>query len=422
MKTKAKWTFAAYLAGDNSLSSAGPRDLAEMRRVGSSRDVNIVVQFDRGGSTRATQRYQIQKYGSNELVQSLGTTDCGDPAVLLKFIRWTAKKFPAEHYALILWNHGGGWEPSEIDRIARKVKAVSYGRAEGSQRTRSTLGRALFRPTLENVMRQPTVDLRAICEDDGTGHSLDTVELGKVLAEAVTLFGQPIDLLGMDACLMSNLEVAYQAQPYVRYAVASEESEPNDGWPYDRVLRPLVKNPDMAPADLAGLIVQAYLESYEPRSSTWPVTQTALDLSKVPDLMAPLDKLSDALNAAMPGAQADVNRAQFDCIPFWDGTLFDVAEFCAGLQAWLTDPARPGPQPADAAVLQASRDVRSALQAGTGRFVMAEGYHGDDLAHCAGLSLYLPERRKRMRISPYYADLEFAKQHRWLAMLKAYHQ
>lgn len=59
--------------------------------------------------------------------------------------------------------------------------------------------------------------------DDGTGHSLDTIELGKVLAKATVVLGQPIDLLGMDACLMSSLEVAYQVQPYVHCLVGSEE-------------------------------------------------------------------------------------------------------------------------------------------------------------------------------------------------------
>lgn len=412
MNTKAKWTFAAYLAGDNSLSSAGERDLAEMRRVGSSPDVNVVAEFDRSGPNLDTVRYHIQKEGLNERTESLGETDCGDPKVLRNFIRWVAKEFPAEHYALILWNHGGGWAPSEMDRIARKVKCVSYSKGEGSQRSHMLIGRSLFRPTLEEFMRRPTVRERAICSDDGTGHSLDTVELGKVLAEANTIINQPIDILGMDACLMSNLEVAYQAQTYVKYIVASEESEPNDGWPYNTILRPLVKNPDMAPPDLARLIVNAYNKYYASRSDSWPVTQTALDLSRMAKLVTPLDKLSDLLINAMPHAKEKINQAQFTCYPFWDGTLFDVTEFSSSLGKFLKDPA----------LAQAAQNVRSALKPGPDQLVMAENYHGSELDHCAGLSIYLPEKRIRMRISPYYADLDFAKQHRWLAMLQAYHK
>jgi hypothetical protein len=411
VNTKAKWTFAAYLAGDNNLSDAGERDLLEMRRVGSNPNINVVVEFDRSGPNRDTVRYHIQKDGLNEQVEALGETDCGDPKVLLDFISWVDNKFPAEHYALILWNHGGGWEPSEIDRIAGKVGAVSYGKAEGSERSRKPIGRSLFRSTLEEVMQCPTVRERAICCDDGTGHSLDTVELGKVLKDANTILNQPIDVLGMDACLMSNLEVAYQAQPFVKYIVASEESEPNDGWPYDTVLDPLLKNPDMSPEDLAHLIVNAYNQYYISRSNTWPVTQTALDLSHISELVSPLDILSDLLINSMPAARGNINSVQYECLPFWDGTLFDIAEFCTYLSNYFTDPA----------IVKAASDTRSALQPGNDHLIMNMDHHGTDLDECAGLSIYLPERRRRMRISPYYSTLEFAKQHHWLSMLKAYH-
>lgn len=411
MKNKANWTFAVYLAGDNNLSNAGERDLAEMRRVGSSPQVNVVAEFDRSGLACETTRYQIQKKGLNERTESLGETDCGDPKVLLRFIRWVAREFPAEHYALILWNHGGGWEPSEMDRIAKKVKTAGYGKAEGSQRSHSVLGRTLFRSTLKEILSRPTVSERAICSDDGTGHSLDTVELGKVLAEAAAILNKPIDLLGMDACLMSNLEVAYEAKPYASYTVASEESEPNDGWPYDSVLDPLVRNPEMTPAELACLIVEAYTRYYETLSNTWPVTQTALDLARMDQLVVPLDTLADLLKNAMPAAQREVNFSQYDCSPFWDGTLFDIAEFSVRLGSNFTDPT----------LLQAAQEVRQSLQPGTGRLIMKEASLGSKLDKCAGLSIYLPERRRQMRISPYYSDVEFAKQHHWLAMLQAYH-
>lgn len=411
MKNKAKWTFAVYLAGDNNLSNAGERDLAEMRRVGSSPEVNVVAEFDRNGANRETIRYQIQKRGLNERTESLGETDCGDPKVLLRFIRWVAREFPAEHYALILWNHGGGWEPSEIDRIAKKVKAVGYGKSEGSQRSHSVLGRTLFRSTLKKILGRPNVSERAICSDDGTGHSLDTVELGNVLVESAALLNQPVDLLGMDACLMSNLEVAYQAQSCVKYTVASEESEPNDGWPYDSLLDLLIRNPEMTPAELACLIVDAYTRYYATLSNTWPVTQTALDLAKIDQLVDPLDGLADLLKNAMPAAQREVNFAQYDCSPFWDGTLFDIAEFSIRLGNNFTDPA----------LLQTAQEVRQSLQQGTGRVIMKQASLGPKLDKCAGLSIYLPERRRQMRISPYYSDVAFAKQHHWLAMLQAYH-
>jgi hypothetical protein len=44
---KAKWTFMVYLDGDNNLEGAAIDDFMEMSSVGSTSNVNIVVQFDR---------------------------------------------------------------------------------------------------------------------------------------------------------------------------------------------------------------------------------------------------------------------------------------------------------------------------------------------------------------------------------------
>ena len=43
----ASWTFFVYLAGDNDLESFALQDFDEMEWVGSTKQVNIVVQFDR---------------------------------------------------------------------------------------------------------------------------------------------------------------------------------------------------------------------------------------------------------------------------------------------------------------------------------------------------------------------------------------
>ena len=34
--------------------------------------------------------------------------DSGNPETLIKFCRFAIKNFPADHYVLILWNHGTG--------------------------------------------------------------------------------------------------------------------------------------------------------------------------------------------------------------------------------------------------------------------------------------------------------------------------
>jgi hypothetical protein len=408
MIAKTKWTCMIYLAGDNNLSPAADVDLKEMRRVGSTKDVNIIAQVDRAGG-QGTTRYCIQCDGKGEKPESLGTMDSGDPKTLTDFISWAATSYPAEHYALILWNHGGGWEPSEMDRIARAAGTPDYSPREATERSATPLARTLFRTSLQKIFSLSSPAERAICSDDGSGHSLDTIELGNVLKQAVKTLGQPLDLLGMDACLMSNLEVAYQVQLYAKYMVASEESEPNNGWPYDAVMRKLAEDADLPTAKLAEHVVHEYIKSYTDIGYTGAVTQAACDLSKINDVVGPLDKLADALVAHMPDTANEVWKAQKNSARFWHNTLWDISHFCEELTKGTSDNS----------VKKAAQDVQAALQSGPGHFVIAESHNGASVKRCAGSTIYLVP--PITDISRYYADLDYARKHRWLPFLKAYH-
>lgn len=397
-----------YLAGDNNLSTAGDTDIEEMRTVGSSDDVNIVAEFDNAGDL-GTKRYHIQKDGVGEDVESLGETDAGDPKVLLDFIKWAKENYPANRYALVLWNHGNGWEPLEIERIASSVDAIDFSIREIG--ARAPLRKVFFRTTLEKIYGLD-LSIRAICTDDGTGHSLDTIELGNVLTKTKDILDQEIDLLGMDACLMSNLEVAYQAKPFVNYIVASEENEPNDGWPYHAVVRELVNNPDLPTSELTKKIVTEYVKSYVDRGYTGPVTQSALDLSKIEEVTEPLDKLSSELSSEMATAKYEIGNAQADTpANFYYGTLWDIANVSRELETKTTS----------TEIKEVASLVYKALHPSNKEFVIAEAHNGAKVEGCGGVSIYLPPRSYR-RLSQYYCDLEFAKEHQWYDMLKNYHQ
>jgi hypothetical protein len=73
----------------------------------------------------------------------------------------------------------------------------------------------------------------------------------------------------MDACLMTMLEVAYQIRDHARVLVGSQELEPGPGWPYATVFADLVARPAMTLAELGAAIVGRYAEFYDvgPRSS-----------------------------------------------------------------------------------------------------------------------------------------------------------
>lgn len=408
MADRAKWNFMVYLAGDNNLASAGDTDLKEMREVGSTDGVNVVAQFDSAGD-RGAVRFRVRRQGQDEDVRQLGPVDSGDPQTLIDFVEWAAEAYPAERHCLVLWNHGGGWEPSEMDRVARSVGAPNYSPREMSERSSSPLRRTLFRTSLEKIFSLPSPEERAICSDDATGHSLDTVELGRVLDRVVAKLGQPLDLLGMDACLMSNLEVAYQVRRHAKFMVASEENEPNNGWPYDAVLRGLTERPDQTADELAAHVVGSYLRFYTDRNHEGSITQAAYDLARVDEVAGPVDALADALVAHMPGAAMEIWKSQRGSARFWHNTLWDLSHFCQELERETS-----GPE-----VRAAARGVLDALGQGPGRFVLAEQHSGAKVGKCGGCSIYfLPPIQD---LSRYYGDLDYAKERRWHNFLQAYH-
>lgn len=409
MKPEAKWTFMVYMAGDNNLYDAGDADLEEMAKVGSNEDLNVVVEFDNAGQL-GTNRYFIQKKRENEPVESLGETDCGDPEVLNDFISWTVDRYPAERYALILWNHGGGWEPTEMDRIARDLRAMHYNSREAGTLSASQMKKSLFRTTVKKILGRKSSYERAICSDDGSGHSLDTIELGNVLSRTADTIGKPLDVLGMDACLMSNLEVAYQVAPYVNYIIASEEEEPNQGWPYESVLNILAERPDIEVPEFSARSVEAYINYYKNLNQTG-VTQSAFDLSRVKEASKTLNLVGGALINHMPDAAIEIWKAQRKSIKFFRDTLWDINHFLKELSAISSSDE----------VKDAAMQARDVFKAGRDKFVIAESHFGSWFDQCCGASIYLmpPPRH----LSEYYADLDFAKEiNNWPLMLQKYHE
>jgi sarcosine oxidase gamma subunit len=129
----------------------------------------------------------------------------------------------------------------------------------------------------------------------------------------------------------------------------------------------------------------------------------------VEELAAPLDDLADALVAHMPDAAQEIWTAQRGSARFWHNTLWDVAHFCEALEGAT----------ADAAVDDAAQAVRAALAPGPDRFLIAEAHNGAKVERCGGMTAYLLPPLNDL--SRYYAELDFAQDHRWLSMLEAYH-
>jgi hypothetical protein len=413
----AKWTFMVYMAGYNNLSPFAAADLQEMRNVGSTGDVKVAV-FVKRLEQQSAHHVLVGRSGQGETSLPLGNIDSGNPQTLLDFIRWAVRTAPAERYALVVWNHGSGWEPGEIDQLYAQVRADrgiddehAAGVREISLRAAQEIGRSLFKPSIAEVLALPSVEDRAIASDDGSGHSLDTIELNGVLERAhAHVLDEPLELLGMDACLMSNLEVAYEAEKHVLNVVASEELEPGDGWPYTAILSDLTEQPEMTGAQLGEVVVKRYVESYRNRRDQWPITQCAVSAKGIGPFVDALDTLAQAMRSHMKeSGYQKIQRAQ-QRSTYFTGELIDLRTFCRELCSGITS----GP------VFDAAGSIAEQLK--PNGYVLQEGHLGPTVEGVGGVTAYFPvpvPRGSNMGISPFYKDLRFA-QKGWDEFLRSY--
>lgn len=141
----------------------------------------------------------------------------GDSKYLKMFLDELDENYPAEHMAVDLWNHGGG---------------ITDG----------------------------------VCFDEYTEDGITLKELKDVLKARSEEGKDKLDILGYDACLMSNYETWINIAPYVETGVGALTSEPADGWYYTPFVEKLganYKSEKYTSAELAKDIVKGYEDYYK---------------------------------------------------------------------------------------------------------------------------------------------------------------
>jgi hypothetical protein len=202
------WTILVYLHADHNLEESSEADLVEMEKVGSGQNFNIVAQWDRL-SEPGVQRIRIGKSQSDsEVLEDLPELNSDDPKTLADFVRWGVKTYPASHYGLIVWDHGGQW----------------YG--IGGDQT-----------TIEATGQNSIMNLGQI--QQALHNSLNAVSL------------KQFDFLAFDTCLMGGLEPLVQLAPYGKIFIANPEIDYGDGWDYATDFGFLKSTPGVTMTDFA---------------------------------------------------------------------------------------------------------------------------------------------------------------------------
>ena len=257
-----------YSVSDNNLYEYMQADLDEAERIGSTAEMNVVVETShqpKGGNVVRMQLNSDQTEGlTSPVVQDLGPSyDMGKADSLAESIAWAQKNYPAKHFMVIMSDHGGGWQ--------------------GANQS----------------------------ESQNSWMNIADIEAG--LKKAVEKSGQKIDVVGFDECLMASAEVAHQLSGTADYMVASEEVEGGAGWQYDEALpggkkesngnsrvftgevlnyaaAALRARDPLTPADMAKGIVKM-AEGHQRDLGT----MSAIDLNKMPAVSSAMDKFATAV-------------------------------------------------------------------------------------------------------------------------------
>src|SRR5215207_4975327 len=266
-----QWTVIVYSAADDEVLEENMWfDLNEMELVGSNPQMNIVVQIDRfagaftgDGDWTDTRRYLITQdsdldHITSPVVGSVGEVDTGDPQTLIDFVTWAIQNYPAQKYALLMSDHGGGWTGGFSD-----MSAASY----------SDLSIPEIVSSIEQIRQNTGID--------------------------------KFELIGFDACLMAQIEVFGSLYPYSNYMVASEEVEPGYGWSYAAWLEQLAQDPSVNGAGLSLAIVSTYVindtlltggraSSEEIAQEESTTTLSAVESARVPDVIGAMNQFVSA--------------------------------------------------------------------------------------------------------------------------------
>jgi photosystem II stability/assembly factor-like uncharacterized protein len=284
----AAWTYALYVNADNDLQYAWPQfTVPALEQIPPSDQVNVVAMVDLH-STRGTRLVRFSG-GTMTTVATFPEKDFGSGSTFEWFIKQVHTRFPSQHLAVTVWDHGYGWHYFSWDDTSR-----------------------------------------------------DAITLPE-MRSAITGAGVPLDILAFDACNMADIDDVYDAAKtkLVDYLVASEETIDQDGFPYGAMLAPLAADPGMDAPTLAGDMVRGWQRYYRPlRCFNW-CSLSAIDVASVGAARQAATTWVAALNADLPQYRGVYRDILNHTIYGWESWQLDLISFARHLASdpRIVDPA-----------------------------------------------------------------------------------
>ena len=247
--------------------------------------------FTNGIEENSVGRYVAENGKLNKVMDIDSYTTMSSKNELLDFINWTKENYPADRYMLVLWDHGGGL-------------SSGFGQDDLNRRK------------------------------DGSHSTIMVDEIVSAIRDS----GVTFDMIGFDACLMQDIEIAKLLEPYADYYLASEESEPSGGWFYTSAFGKLAKDPTLPTEDFARELIGTYDEYNKQllsgkEDNTYTIS--LVDLTYVNPAYEKLENLFRKQEAAILASESDyvdISLAANSSYTFMNNEQLDLVHYLDNLR------------------------------------------------------------------------------------------
>lgn len=277
-----EWTILVYAVTDSMLNETVMNDIDEMETLGSSEQIEILMQVDRNDYNPV--RYKIVKddrpgFIASRIVGSPQNTDCGSWKTLDEFVAWGIARAPAKKVMLVL--HGCLGNLGYGAPVKYHLLDGEFNQDLADKKFKLDRNKLDFENSKENGARYMGIR-----------------QMGFALKSIQVRLGRKIDLVCLDDSCECSIEKMFEYADAVNYWVGSAGFLPSDNWPYELFLAPLKNAPDLEAKELALHAVKAFQQHYTPYCQLpygFGATLTAFRLSQTNELMNCLNQLSKDL-------------------------------------------------------------------------------------------------------------------------------
>lgn len=251
-------TLLIYMCGSDLESKTGIASENINELLSADIPDNVKVIIETGGSNNwksngipsdKIMRYEVVDHKLQELSR-LDDACMGEANTLKDFVEFGTTTYPSDNTMLLLWDHGGG-------------------------------------------------TVKGACFDEKYNNDTLTIPEMKEALD-ISLKGKKLSVVGFDACLMADYEVAEALSHYADMLIASQNYEVGLGWDYSKLATSLSKKTEKA---LAKDICDDYMDKCTKAGKDSTATLSAIDLTNFDKISKAFDEMMTDIDDEMEGSE-----------------------------------------------------------------------------------------------------------------------